>query len=172
VAAHSVSADDESDPYRVVAKLEQAVSDMQARAAQLARRQRDHRPTIEHPFVVVLVDEVAFLTASHPDKNLRDLVKAALATLTTRGAFYAELMLELADVLAMTSWADESARCSAAGAAVPEDAERGRERRRAGQRRVLGRHRRAGARDGCPLYAAIGTGVCAGAVAAVLTGLY
>ena len=31
------------------------------------------------------MDEVAFLTAYHPDKQLRDRVKAALATLTTQG---------------------------------------------------------------------------------------
>jgi DNA segregation ATPase FtsK/SpoIIIE, S-DNA-T family len=35
--------------------------------------------------VIVLVDEVAFLTAYHPDKQLRERVKAALATLTTQG---------------------------------------------------------------------------------------
>ena len=35
--------------------------------------------------MVVLVDEVAFLTAYHPDKQLRERVKAALATLTTQG---------------------------------------------------------------------------------------
>jgi len=39
----------------------------------------------EHPFVVILVDEVAFLTAYLPDRQLRDRVKAALATLTTQG---------------------------------------------------------------------------------------
>jgi len=33
----------------------------------------------------VLVDEVAFLTAYQPDRNLRERVKAALATLTTQG---------------------------------------------------------------------------------------
>src|SRR5262245_39039884 len=65
--------------------LEQAVSDMQARAAQLAGRQRDHRPSVQHPFVVVLVDEVAFLTAYQPDRQLRERVKAALAMLTTQG---------------------------------------------------------------------------------------
>jgi hypothetical protein len=37
----------------------EAVHDMQARAAELAGRQRGHAPTAEHPFVVVLVDEVA-----------------------------------------------------------------------------------------------------------------
>ena len=35
--------------------------------------------------MVIIVDEVAFLTACHPDKNLRERVKAALATLTTQG---------------------------------------------------------------------------------------
>ena len=58
---------------------------MQARAAQLAGKQRDHTPTAEFPFVVVLVDEVAFLTAYQPDRQLRERVKAALATLTTQG---------------------------------------------------------------------------------------
>ena len=58
---------------------------MQARAAQLAGKQRDHTPTTEFPFVVVLVDEVAFLTAYQPERQLRERVKAALATLTTQG---------------------------------------------------------------------------------------
>jgi S-DNA-T family DNA segregation ATPase FtsK/SpoIIIE len=74
-----------ADPKAIVAMLEAAVRDMQARAADLAGRQRDHTPTREHPFVIVPVDEVAFLTAYHPDKNLREQVKAALATLTTQG---------------------------------------------------------------------------------------
>jgi S-DNA-T family DNA segregation ATPase FtsK/SpoIIIE len=74
-----------ADPAAIVAMLEHAARDMQARAAMLAGRQRDHTPTAEHPFVVVLVDEVAFLTAYHPDRAVRDKVKAALATLTTQG---------------------------------------------------------------------------------------
>jgi DNA segregation ATPase FtsK/SpoIIIE, S-DNA-T family len=75
----------ESDPHAIAAMLERAVTDMQHRAALLAGKQRDHTPTAEHPFVVILVDEVAFLTAYHPDKNLRERVKGALATLTTQG---------------------------------------------------------------------------------------
>jgi S-DNA-T family DNA segregation ATPase FtsK/SpoIIIE len=51
----------------------------------LAGKQRDHAPTPEHPFTVILVDEVAFLTAYLPDKAVRERVKAALATLTTQG---------------------------------------------------------------------------------------
>jgi S-DNA-T family DNA segregation ATPase FtsK/SpoIIIE len=74
-----------ADPEAIVVMLEAAVRDMQHRAAQLAGKQRDHTPTIEFPFVVVLVDEVAFLTAYQPDRQLRERVKAALATLTTQG---------------------------------------------------------------------------------------
>ncbi len=58
---------------------------MQARAARFAGRQRDHTPTPEFPFVVVLVDEVAFLTAYQADRKLRERTLAALATLTTQG---------------------------------------------------------------------------------------
>ena len=46
---------------------------------------REHTPTRDHPFTVILVDEVAFLTAYQRDSKLRDRVKAALATLTTQG---------------------------------------------------------------------------------------
>jgi S-DNA-T family DNA segregation ATPase FtsK/SpoIIIE len=74
-----------ADPAAIVAMLEQAVADMQERAGQLAGHHREHTPTPVHPFTVVLVDEVAFLTAYHPEKPLRERVKAALATLTTQG---------------------------------------------------------------------------------------
>ena len=74
-----------ADPAAIADMLDQAVADMQARAAMFAGRQRDHTPTREHPFTVVLVDEVAFLTAYQPDKTLRGRIMAALATLTTQG---------------------------------------------------------------------------------------
>src|SRR5262249_33816764 len=72
-------------PAAVVVMLEQAVADMQARAAAFAGYQRDHTPTTEDPFTVVLVDEVAFLTAYQPDRKLRERIMNALATLTTQG---------------------------------------------------------------------------------------
>ena len=72
-------------PAAIADMLDQAVADMQARAAQFAGRQRDHTPTREHPFTVIVVDEVAFLTAYQPDKTLRTRIMAALATLTTQG---------------------------------------------------------------------------------------
>jgi S-DNA-T family DNA segregation ATPase FtsK/SpoIIIE len=73
------------DPAAIADLLEAAVADMQDRAARFAGRQRDHTPTAEDPFVVVLVDEVAFLTAYQPDRNLKTRIMSALATLTTQG---------------------------------------------------------------------------------------
>ena len=74
-----------ADPADIADLLESAVADMQARAARFAGRQRDHTPTTEFPFVVVLVDEIAFLTAYQADRKLKDRTLAALATLTTQG---------------------------------------------------------------------------------------
>jgi S-DNA-T family DNA segregation ATPase FtsK/SpoIIIE len=74
-----------ADPADIADLLETAVIEMQARAQRFAGRQRDHTPTLEHPFVVILVDEIAFLTAYQADRKLRDRTLAALATLTTQG---------------------------------------------------------------------------------------
>jgi DNA segregation ATPase FtsK/SpoIIIE, S-DNA-T family len=72
-------------PEAIVAMLEDAVAGMQVRAAMFAGKHRGHTPTPEHPFIVVLVDEVAFLTAYLTNRAIRDRIKAALATLTTQG---------------------------------------------------------------------------------------
>ena len=74
-----------ADPAAIAEMLDQAVADMQARAARFAGVQREHTPTRQDPFTVVLVDEVAFLTAYQPDKGLRTRIMNALATLTTQG---------------------------------------------------------------------------------------
>jgi S-DNA-T family DNA segregation ATPase FtsK/SpoIIIE len=74
-----------ADPADIADLLEAAVGEMQARARRFAGKQRDHTPTPEYPFVVVLVDEVAFLTAYQADRKLKDRILAALATLTTQG---------------------------------------------------------------------------------------
>jgi S-DNA-T family DNA segregation ATPase FtsK/SpoIIIE len=74
-----------ADPESIAVMLETAVADMQARASRFAGVQRDHTPTIQDPFTVVLVDEVAFLTAYQPDRKRKDRIMAALATLTTQG---------------------------------------------------------------------------------------
>jgi DNA segregation ATPase FtsK/SpoIIIE, S-DNA-T family len=75
----------ESDPEAIVLMLEDTVAGMQKRAGQLAGRSRIHVATTGHPFVIVFVDEVAFLTAYQPDRKLRERALAALATLTTQG---------------------------------------------------------------------------------------
>ncbi len=74
-----------ADPADIAALLEDAVADMQDRAARFAGKQRDHIPTPKHPFTVVMVDEIAFLTAYQADRKLRERTLAALATLTTQG---------------------------------------------------------------------------------------
>jgi S-DNA-T family DNA segregation ATPase FtsK/SpoIIIE len=74
-----------ADPEAIAELLEADVAEMQGRAARFAGRQRDHQPSPEFPFVVVLVDEVAFLTAYQADRKLRERILAALATLTTQG---------------------------------------------------------------------------------------
>jgi DNA segregation ATPase FtsK/SpoIIIE, S-DNA-T family len=74
-----------AEPKAILAMLEDAVEQMQARAAIFAGKHREHTPTTEHPFIVIVVDEVAFLTAYLSDRAIRDRIKAALATLTTQG---------------------------------------------------------------------------------------
>jgi S-DNA-T family DNA segregation ATPase FtsK/SpoIIIE len=74
-----------ADPADIADLLEEAVTGMQARARRFAGQQRDHTPTTADPFVVVLVDEVAFLTAYQADRKLKERILAALATLTTQG---------------------------------------------------------------------------------------
>ncbi|MBB4934600.1 S-DNA-T family DNA segregation ATPase FtsK/SpoIIIE [Lipingzhangella halophila] len=68
-----------------VALLESAVEQMQQRAARYAGRQRTHTATADDPFVVVILDEVAFLTAYHPDRDIRRRAENAIATLTSQG---------------------------------------------------------------------------------------
>ena len=74
-----------ADPKECADLLDEAVSLMQERADRFAGLQRSHTPTVADPFVLVVVDEVAFLTAYQPDKHLRARITAALATLTTQG---------------------------------------------------------------------------------------
>jgi len=65
--------------------LEAAVAEMHQRAGQFGGRTRTFTPSREFPFVVVLVDELAFLTAYQPERDLRKRAEAAIATLTSQG---------------------------------------------------------------------------------------
>jgi S-DNA-T family DNA segregation ATPase FtsK/SpoIIIE len=69
----------------MVELLEAAVAEMHDRAGQFGGVTRTFTPSTEFPFVVVLVDELAFLTAYQPERDLRKRAEAAIATLTSQG---------------------------------------------------------------------------------------
>ncbi|MCO6004488.1 FtsK/SpoIIIE domain-containing protein [Actinoallomurus purpureus] len=69
----------------MVELLEAAVSEMHKRAARFGGVTRTFLATVADPFIVVMVDELAFLTAYCPDRDLRKRADAALATLTSQG---------------------------------------------------------------------------------------
>lgn len=73
------------DAPRSVALLEEAVEQMQARARSLAGVTRQHLATPESPTVVVLIDELAALTAYETDRDMLRRANAAIATLASQG---------------------------------------------------------------------------------------
>ncbi|WP_329518939.1 cell division protein FtsK [Spirillospora sp. NBC_01491] len=75
-----------SDPNGGMVKLlEDAAADMNARAEEFAGVTRSFVPTVEHPFRLVIVDELAFLTAYCPERDLRKRAESAMAVLTSQG---------------------------------------------------------------------------------------
>ena len=74
-----------ADPAACAELLEAAVKVMQERAGRFAGVRRSHIATVDDPFILIVVDEVAFLTAYQSDKGLKVRISAALATLTTQG---------------------------------------------------------------------------------------
>ncbi|WP_202512847.1 FtsK/SpoIIIE domain-containing protein [Streptomyces sp. SID3343] len=73
------------EPAAMVELLEAAAAEMNRRAQTFAGKVRKHEPSSKCPFVVVIVDELAFLTAYQPDRDLRKRADAAIATLTSQG---------------------------------------------------------------------------------------
>jgi DNA segregation ATPase FtsK/SpoIIIE, S-DNA-T family len=69
----------------MVKLLEDAVAVMHDRATQFGSITRTFTPSIMFPFLVVLIDEMAFITAYQPDRDLRKRAEAAIATLTSQG---------------------------------------------------------------------------------------
>lgn len=65
--------------------LEEAVSAMERRAHELSGTTRQHTPTVESPHVVILIDEMAALTAYQTDRELLRRANAALALLCSQG---------------------------------------------------------------------------------------
>lgn len=73
------------DAELAVVMLEEAVVELQARARQLAGKTRQHAASAESPHVVVLIDELAALTAYQKDRGLLQRGNAAIATLASQG---------------------------------------------------------------------------------------
>jgi S-DNA-T family DNA segregation ATPase FtsK/SpoIIIE len=65
--------------------LEQAVDLARQRAAQLRGRTRQHLPTVGEPLLVLVIDELAALTAYLADRKLKERIRAALGVLLTQG---------------------------------------------------------------------------------------
>jgi S-DNA-T family DNA segregation ATPase FtsK/SpoIIIE len=81
------SLEDLDAPYEQIAVLlEDAVKVMQQRARGLADcLVRKHVPTVEEPLVLVLIDEIANLTAYLTDRKVKDRINRALGLLLTQG---------------------------------------------------------------------------------------
>lgn len=73
------------DAMKSVVLLEEAVAEMQARARVLAGHTRQHIASVESPTVIVLIDELAALTAYETDRELLRRANSALATLASQG---------------------------------------------------------------------------------------
>jgi S-DNA-T family DNA segregation ATPase FtsK/SpoIIIE len=69
----------------MVELLESAVAEMHDRAAQFGGKTRTFTPSAAFPFLVIVIDELAFVTAYQPERDLRKRAEAALATLTSQG---------------------------------------------------------------------------------------
>jgi len=65
--------------------LEDAVTVMKDRAQRLAGVTRLHEPTVQEPLLLVVVDEVATLTAYQTDRALRNRIAHSLGLLLTQG---------------------------------------------------------------------------------------
>lgn len=65
--------------------LDEAVTGLRARAGRLRGITRKHEPSVEEPLVVVIVDELASLTAYVDDAALRRRIASALSLLLSQG---------------------------------------------------------------------------------------
>lgn len=65
--------------------LEEAVAGMQARAARLRGVTRKLTPTVDEPLIVIVIDEIAALTAYVTDPKLRARIVSALSLLLSQG---------------------------------------------------------------------------------------
>ncbi len=73
-------------PYEAIAVLlEDAVKVMQQRAQGMAGVTRKHQPTTEEPLILLVIDEIANLTAYLTDREVKARINQALGLLLTQG---------------------------------------------------------------------------------------
>ncbi len=65
--------------------LEQAVTVMRERTRRLRGVTRQHVPSVDEPLYLIVIDELAALTAYLTDRQLKDRIKAALGLILTQG---------------------------------------------------------------------------------------
>lgn len=65
--------------------LEQAVTVARQRAARLAGHTRQHTPSVDEPLIVIVIDELAAMTAYLGDRRLKERIRAALPLLLSQG---------------------------------------------------------------------------------------
>src|SRR6266542_4969793 len=65
--------------------LDEAAAVMRRRTARLRGIVRQHEPSIDEPLIVIIIDELAALTAYLTDRKLKDRIKATLGILLTQG---------------------------------------------------------------------------------------
>ncbi|MEU5566565.1 cell division protein FtsK [Micromonospora musae] len=65
--------------------IEEAAAVAKDRASKLYGRTRQHTPTPDEPLIVLVIDELANLTAYLTDRQLKDRIKAALSILLSQG---------------------------------------------------------------------------------------
>lgn len=76
----------DEQPYEAIAVLlEDVVKVMQQRAQGLAGVTRKHQPTTGEPLIVVVIDEIANLTAYLTDRKVKERINQALGLLLTQG---------------------------------------------------------------------------------------
>jgi hypothetical protein len=73
------------DFEQMAAMLEEALAVAQARADRLRSKTRQHEPSQAEPLILIVIDELAALTAYVTDRKLKDRIKAALGLLLTQG---------------------------------------------------------------------------------------
>jgi DNA segregation ATPase FtsK/SpoIIIE, S-DNA-T family len=73
-------------PAEMADLLDQAVDQLHERAQRMrAEGRRTHTATAADPLVVVIVDELAFLTAYLPDREIKKRITASLSVLLSKG---------------------------------------------------------------------------------------